>query len=261
MEAVKTIALWILTVLFILGGVGQIFTLTPTGILGGLLYILAAVIIMPIEAIEDFLYDHHGVVKVVVVLAFLFSGAFMLPQSTEETPALTPNTQRNVAESGTEGRKDEDAKAQTEQEEATPTDDGEYFRDGVFQTKDFRIEITDWRVIQPGEPGNQYADGPIIAFWYDVTNRKTDDTIDPTTSWILYMSAVQDNNPDMINELNISAHPDSGLVDNQMSDIKPGGTLRNAVGYELSDTTTPVTLTASLFGMTEYGSMTFDIAG
>ena len=149
---------------------------------------------------------------------------------------------------------------QDTREEAPPTDDEEYFRDGVFQTKDFRIEITDWRVIPAGEVGNRYGDGSIIAFWYTVTNRKTEDTIDPSSSWILYMSAVQDNDPNMVNKLDVSAHPDSTLVDNQLAQIKPGGTLSNAIGYELSDTTTPVTLTASLFGLKEYGTMTFNIA-
>jgi hypothetical protein len=45
-----------------------------------------------------------------------------------------------------------------------------------------------------------------------------------------------------------------------MANIKEGGTVSNAVAYELSDTTTPVDLVASLdLGSTEIGKMTFTL--
>ena len=143
---------------------------------------------------------------------------------------------------------------------AAASNETQYFRDGVLQTDSYRIEITDWRVIQPGEDGNAYGDHPIIAFWYNTTNLKEDDTIDPTTTWMFAMSAIQDNDPNTVNTLNVSALPDSTFLESQLSQIKPGGTLANAVGYELTDDFTPVTLKASLLGLVDLGEQTFSIA-
>ena len=44
-----------------------------------------------------------------------------------------------------------------------------------------------------------------------------------------------------------------------MSQIKPGGTVANAVAYELTDTTTPVKLTEKDMMGTEYGSFEYKL--
>jgi hypothetical protein len=141
---------------------------------------------------------------------------------------------------------------------ATETATESSFTDNVLSTPKSTITITDVRTIAVGEPGNEYGDVPVIAFWYDITNL-SDEAISPM-EWIYMMSAYQDNDPNIENELGVGSLPDPQFRDTQLADIKPGGTLANAVAYELSDTTTPVKLVASDdLGMSEIGSMTFEL--
>lgn len=136
-----------------------------------------------------------------------------------------------------------------------------YFADNVLVSEDVRIEITDWRVIPAGEEGNEYGDVPVIAFWYTVTNLSGSENVTPIGSWIAMFTAVQDNDPNMVNELEVGMLPDDEYLDTQMATIKEGGTVPCAIAYELDDTTTPVVLTATrgLLGE-ELGEQTFNIA-
>ena len=72
--------------------------------------------------------------------------------------------------------------------------------------------------------------------------------------------AVQDNDPNVVNTLNVGMLPDDQYLDSQLQSIKVGGTVSNAIAYELDDETTPVTLTAKDILGSEYGSQTFAIA-
>ena len=134
-----------------------------------------------------------------------------------------------------------------------------YFKDNEIVVKDYTIKITDWKVIPVGEKGNEYGKSPVIAFWYDTTNTSGKE-INPTSAWIYIMEAVQDNDPNTVNELNVASLPDDQFRDTQLQKIKQGGTVSNAVAYELTDEETPVELTAksSMIG-DSIGSMTFDI--
>ena len=64
-------------------------------------------------------------------------------------------------------------------------------------------------------------------------------------AWLAVFTAVQDNDKNMVNELQVAGHPDDSLIDTQDAKIKKGGTVKNAIAYELSDETTPVTLKAT----------------
>lgn len=119
----------------------------------------------------------------------------------------------------------------------------EYFKNDVLETKYAKIEITDVKIIQPGEAGNEYSDKPVIAFWYKATN-KTDEELDPNGAWFNNFVAYQDNDSDRINELNVGSLPDDKFLDTQSEIIKKGGTVENAVCYELDDLETPVLLKA-----------------
>lgn len=114
----------------------------------------------------------------------------------------------------------------------------------VVEINDLKIEIIDYKIIKVGEKGNEYGSKPIIAFWYNTTN-KSDKEIDPTSAWMAVFTVIQDNNKNMENELKVAGHPDNSLLDTQLAKIKKGGTVKNAVAYELSDETTPVTLKAT----------------
>ncbi|MBP1050933.1 DUF5067 domain-containing protein [Rhodococcus qingshengii] len=132
------------------------------------------------------------------------------------------------------------------------------FEDNVLTTKDVTIKITDVKTIPVGEKGNEYGKKPVIAFWYDTTNVSGKET-DPMTAWIFLFAAYQDNDPNAENKLGVGSLPDAAFLDSQTSKIKKGGTVANAVAYELSDTTTPVKLVASTILQDEIGSMTIEL--
>ena len=136
-----------------------------------------------------------------------------------------------------------------------------YFKDNVLVSEDERIEIKDWKVIPVGDTGNEYGEKPVIAFWYDTTNLSGNENVTPSTAWIAMFTAVQDNDPNMVNELNVGMLPDEQYLDSQMAQIKKDGTVSNAIAYELTDETTPVVLKATRgIGGDTLGEQTFDIA-
>ena len=145
-------------------------------------------------------------------------------------------------------------------QESQSTSDGPSFADGVLTCEDYTITITDYRVIQPGQEGNEYGEKPVIAFWYDTTNTGAESDLNASTAWILVFEAVQDNDPNVVNTLNVGMLPDDQYLDSQLQSIKVGGTVPNAIAYELDDEITPVTLTAKDILGSEYGSQTFAIA-
>lgn len=132
----------------------------------------------------------------------------------------------------------------------------------MLKGNSYSVKITDTKVIQPGEAGNEYGDKPVIAFWYDTNvspDYKDDHAINPNTSWIMNFKAVQDNDPNKVNELQVASLPDPQYLESQIAEIKPGGTVSNATAYELTDTETPVTLIAKSIIGTEYGKADFPV--
>ncbi|MBO0467691.1 DUF5067 domain-containing protein [Enterococcus plantarum] len=132
----------------------------------------------------------------------------------------------------------------------------------MLKGNSYSVKITNTKVIQPGEAGNEYGDKPVIAFWYDTIvspDYKDDIAINPNTSWITNFKAVQDNDPNKVNELRVASLPDSQYLESQIAEIKPGGTVSNATAYELTDNETPVTLIAKSIIGTEYGKADFPL--
>ena len=58
------------------------------------------------------------------------------------------------------------------------------FKDGKVSMEDIDLKITKYKVIPVGEEGNEYGDAPVIAFWYETTN-KTEKDISPITAWFV----------------------------------------------------------------------------
>lgn len=134
-----------------------------------------------------------------------------------------------------------------------------YFKDNKVNIRDLSIEITQTKVIPVGETGNEYGEKPVIAFWYKTTN-KTNKEIDPGSAWIAVFKAVQDNDKNSVNELDMGSLPDDRFLDSQSENIKKDGTVENAVAYELDDTTTPVKLIANQgIGGKDLGEQTFNL--
>ena len=184
------------------------------------------------------------------ITALILAGCAGEESSTEETAVEEPETEE-VAEVETE---------ETEVEEVESEESVNSFDGTTISTKDVTIEITDYKVLQPGE-GNNFGDVPLLAFWYDTTVHEdvTDTEYDPSI-WIMIMNAVQDNDPNAVNDLDVGILPDEAHLDSQMQTIKPGGTVSSSVSYELDDLETPVELTLENIATGEtYGSHTYEI--
>ena len=142
--------------------------------------------------------------------------------------------------------------------ELKSTDFSQTFSDGVLDVPAAKIEITNHRLLKPGEPGNEASEKPILVFEYNITN-KTNENL-TASDFVSYFTAVQDNDPNKVNELNVGAYFDPEISDTQLEQIKEGGTVPGAVAYELDDLTTPVELVASrAFSQDEIGRQTFNL--
>lgn len=142
--------------------------------------------------------------------------------------------------------------------ELKSTDFSQSFKDGVLDVPAAKFEITDHRVVKPGEPGNEIGEKPLLVFHYDVTN-KTDETL-TTTDFVVYFTAIQDNDPNKVNELDLGSYIDPETSDTQLEQIKKGGTVAGTIAYELDDLATPVDLVASKsFSQDEIGRETFEL--
>lgn len=138
-------------------------------------------------------------------------------------------------------------------------EDKYYFKNGIVKIHDLQIEITKEKVIKVGEKGNEYGEKPVLAIWYKVTNL-TDKEIDPTTAWVAVFEAIQDNDKNAVNKLEVGSLPDERFLDSQLETIKKNGTVENAIAYELDDLKTPVKLIATQgVGGKELGEQIFEI--
>lgn len=150
---------------------------------------------------------------------------------------------------------------QVQPDEETPEKSEYYFSDNVLVSADVKIEITDYKVIPVGETGNEYGEKPVVAFWYNTTNLSGNEDVNPISAWIAMFTAIQDNDPNQVNTLEVGALPDDAFLDSQMETIKKDGTAPCAIAYELDDTTTPVLLKATRgIGGEDLGEQTFELS-
>jgi len=208
------------------------------------------------------------------LLATLTASAFILGAcatdegdtgSADEETEDIESVDDSETEADSEETNDESPESEAEEEanveEPENDEEGDVSFDGTtISTKDLTIEITDYKVLAPGE-GNNYTDEHLLAFWYDTTVHEdvTDSEYDPMI-WIMITRAIQDNDPNAINELNVGILPDEAHLDSQMQTIKPGGTVSSSVSYELTDLETPVEIIVENIATGEvYGSYTYDI--
>lgn len=131
------------------------------------------------------------------------------------------------------------------------------FVNGVLTADQVIIKITDYKVIPKGQDGNDYNDGDVIEFYYDVKNVDAEE-LTASTAWIALIEAIQDNDPNVVNRLEVGMNPD-GTPDSDFENIKIGGTVSSRICYVLTDSETPVTLKAGTMAGDDYGSQTFEI--
>lgn len=101
----------------------------------------------------------------------------------------------------------------------------------------------------------------MLAFWYDTYVPEGKKSTSPSNAWILHFTAIQDNDPNMVNKLSVGMLPDKAHLDSQLAEIKPGGTVASSIAYELTDLETPVTLIAktNMFLDEEAGRFDFEV--
>ena len=147
-----------------------------------------------------------------------------------------------------EEKKENPVKNETDKDKVNSSSrEGEYtFKDGKVTMTDIDLKITKYKVIPVGAEGNEHGDAPVIAFWYDTTNKSGKDLISPMSAWYAAFpyGPIQDNDKNKVNRLNVTMHPDKKLANDQAATIKKGGTVSGAIAYKLTDLNTPVKLTA-----------------
>lgn len=139
-----------------------------------------------------------------------------------------------------------------------------YFEDGVLQSEDVRIEITDYEVITMDEVTDEYSwqENPEIVFYYDVTNLSGNKDVTAATAWMAMFTVIQDNDPNVVNTLESGWYSDPDITVDGFATMKKDGTVSYYASYELDDLTTPVTLEATRgIGGEELGTQTFEIEG
>lgn len=128
------------------------------------------------------------------------------------------------------------------------------FTDGTLTSPHLRITITESKLLQPGEPGNEYGEAAVLAIWYDTTNVSGQE-VNPLSAWFTHFRAVQDQGDGTLPvELTLGMTPEAELAELQSSAIPEGDTVRSAVAYTLLDLETPVELVASDAVLNQVGS-------
>ncbi|MDA3974504.1 DUF5067 domain-containing protein [Enterococcus thailandicus] len=192
-----------------------------------------------------------------VILGLLFTSLFLgaCGNKPNSDSSSSSSTQQEITEKSSE-TKATSSKVETTSDFVATASEATF--DGtMLKGNSYSIKITDYKVIQPGEAGNDYGEKPVIAFWFDtLVNPDYDNSapISPNTAWILNFKAIQDNDPNKVNKLTIASLPDDKYLQDQSAEIKPGGSISSAVAYELTDTETPVTLTAESMMGDNFGS-------
>ena len=122
---------------------------------------------------------------------------------------------------------------------------GPTFKNGVLTTPDLKIQILRYKVIGAGQKGNKYGEKPVLALWYTTTNLSGGDV--DRADFLFHFNAYQDNDPNVVNELELAIGTDLQPSDNHglLENIKKGGTVEDATAYELDDLVTPVQLVAT----------------
>lgn len=180
-------------------------------------------------------------------------------ESTKES-----STSSSVSESSVSSAKESSASssvANDSSDDFVATASQAVFADNMLKGNSYSVRITDYKIIKPGEQGNEYSDKPIIVFFYDTLvapNYDNSAPISPMIAWTFNFKAVQDNDPNKVNTLEYATYSDDELSKNNSAEIRPGGTVKSAEAYKLSDDSTPVKLIAETIGKT-LGEQTYQV--
>ena len=119
-----------------------------------------------------------------------------------------------------------------------------YFKDGVLETDNCKIEITGADVVKPDKSWGET--NPSLVISYNYTNKREDEKFTPSVDFIFAFECDQES-ADASLEISLNTYPDkySEAVDMSSASVKPGKTVECVEHYELVDSESPVTLTAN----------------
>ncbi|CAI3504417.1 hypothetical protein CIRMBP1292_00679 [Enterococcus cecorum] len=180
-------------------------------------------------------------------------------ESTKASSTVVTKTKESTTTSTTTQKADQ---APQNQSDFVATAAEANFDGKMLRGNSYSVRITEHKVIQPGEAGNEGGDKPLIAFYFDTLVNSTYDNsapLTPSIAWTLNFHVVQDNDPNKVNELQFGVLNDATAETNSYAEIKPGGTVSSAVAYQLTDTTTPVNLIAGDLTGTQFGTAEFSV--
>ena len=120
-----------------------------------------------------------------------------------------------------------------------------YLKDDTLKIEMATLKILSTEVL-PAD-SSLYRDKPQLAFTYEVTN-DSEEPISASSVWIACFQATQDGE-NTINKLDVGMTPQdekfNEFKEHQNDDIKPGGTVKDVIAYDLDDTTSSVVLKAT----------------
>ncbi|GGC83327.1 DUF5067 domain-containing protein [Enterococcus wangshanyuanii] len=120
-----------------------------------------------------------------------------------------------------------------------------YFKDDTLKIDMATVKILSTEVL-PAD-STLYREKPQLALTYEVTN-DSKEPLSASTVWIACMELTQEGE-NTINRLNVGMTPQderfAEYTEHQSDDIKPGGTVKAIISYDLDDTETPVMLKAT----------------
>ncbi|OFN05353.1 hypothetical protein HMPREF2626_03535 [Aerococcus sp. HMSC062A02] len=128
------------------------------------------------------------------------------------------------------------------------TFDGRY-----LDTVDIDIEIEEVRVLPAGAEGNEEGEGPVLAFWYDATN-KSEEELSAFDAWIRCFVPTQHQDQlddNFENDLAIAKVPDSRYKKTQNKKLKRNESAKSAIAFKVADMKAPV----ALFAKTAQGKL------
>ncbi|MGX7202199.1 DUF5067 domain-containing protein [Enterococcus plantarum] len=119
------------------------------------------------------------------------------------------------------------------------------FKDDTLKIEMATLKLLSTEVLPADE--NLLREKPQLAITYEVTNN-SEELISAATVWIACMGLTQESK-DTINKLTVGMTPQdekfAEYTEHQLDDIKPGGTVKAIISYDLDDTETPVILKAT----------------
>jgi len=120
-----------------------------------------------------------------------------------------------------------------------------YFKDDTLKIDMATVKILSTEVLEPSK--EYFREKPQLVFTYETTN-DSKEPLNGMTTWIACFEATQEG-IDTINKLEVGMTPQeekyTSYLEHQLDDIKPGGTAKGIMAYDIDDPQAVVTLKAT----------------